>query len=257
MMSLRPGMRVLDVGCGIGGPAREIARFADCNVVGITISPYQVKHAEKYTAEDGFPDGQLEFVEGDFTKMPFEDNSFDAAFAVEATVHAPTLDLVYREIFRVLKPGAVFGSYEQVMTERFDEADPSHREVRGAIERGTGITNLCTYKQSQSALEACGFKIERQEDLAQRKDPVPWWSPLDGQLGGCRCVADFYRKLRLTPAHRFLMYCLVSILELFGLVKKGKKQAMITMTYAINGYRDGGKMGIFTPMALFVSHKPR
>jgi sterol 24-C-methyltransferase len=44
--------------------------------------------------------------------IPFPDNSFDAAYAMEATVHAPSLEGVYSEIFRVLKPGGTFGVYE-------------------------------------------------------------------------------------------------------------------------------------------------
>jgi len=46
-MSLRPGMRVLDVGCGVGGPAREIARFADVTIVGLNNNEYQITRAKK------------------------------------------------------------------------------------------------------------------------------------------------------------------------------------------------------------------
>ena len=49
--------------------------------------------------------------------MSFPDNSFDAVYAIEATVHAPKLEGVYGEIFRVLKPGGVFGVYEWLMTD--------------------------------------------------------------------------------------------------------------------------------------------
>jgi sterol 24-C-methyltransferase len=78
-MGLRPGMRVLDVGCGVGGPAREIARFADVNIVGLNNNDFQIQRARKYTAKAGLSD-QVEFVKGDFMKLSekFGDNSFDA-----------------------------------------------------------------------------------------------------------------------------------------------------------------------------------
>lgn len=52
-IGLKAGMRVLDVGCGIGGPARNIARFSDANIVGINNNDFQVARAQKYTAEAG------------------------------------------------------------------------------------------------------------------------------------------------------------------------------------------------------------
>jgi sterol 24-C-methyltransferase len=78
-MSLKPGMRVLDVGCGVGGPAREIARFSDVNVVGLNNNDFQVARARKYTEKAGLQD-QVSFVKGDFMKLAeqFGENSFDA-----------------------------------------------------------------------------------------------------------------------------------------------------------------------------------
>lgn len=78
-MQLRPGMRVLDVGCGVGGPAREIARFADVNIVGINNNEYQVGRATRYVKHAGLQD-QISFVKGDFMNLvkQFGENSFDA-----------------------------------------------------------------------------------------------------------------------------------------------------------------------------------
>jgi sterol 24-C-methyltransferase len=129
-MSLRPGMRVLDVGCGVGGPAREIARFSDAKIVGLNNNAFQVGRASRYTKAAGLED-QVQFVKGDFMKLSeqFGENAFDAGassfvphaiyradirdsghyivYAIEATVHAPTWEGVYGEILKVLKPGGV------------------------------------------------------------------------------------------------------------------------------------------------------
>lgn len=56
--------------------------------------------------------------------MAFPENTFDAVYAIEATVHAPSLEGIYSQIFRVLKPGGVFGVYEWLMTDAYDNDNP-------------------------------------------------------------------------------------------------------------------------------------
>lgn len=71
MMGLRDGMRVLDVGCGVGGPAREIAKFAGVNIVGLNNNDYQIERAERYAANEGLSQ-QLSFTKGDFMVFAFQ-----------------------------------------------------------------------------------------------------------------------------------------------------------------------------------------
>jgi sterol 24-C-methyltransferase len=65
MIRLQKGMRVLDVGCGVGGPAREIASFTGCNVVGLNNNGYQVQRANAHAKRAGLSD-QVSFIKGDF-----------------------------------------------------------------------------------------------------------------------------------------------------------------------------------------------
>ena len=65
VMGLRDGMKVLDVGCGVGGPAREIAKFSGVNIVGLNNNDYQIERAKNYAFRDGLP-SQLSFTKGDF-----------------------------------------------------------------------------------------------------------------------------------------------------------------------------------------------
>lgn len=58
-------MNVLDVGCGVGRPAREIATFTGCRVVGLNNNKYQIDRAIAYTKKDGLSD-RVSFVKGDF-----------------------------------------------------------------------------------------------------------------------------------------------------------------------------------------------
>ena len=105
-LGLQPGMRVADLGCGVGGPLREIISFSGANVVGVNISSYQLELARKYTDEAGL--GHLaEFLECDFMNVDAPDSSFDAIFAIEATPHAPDLVRVFSEALRLLKGGGL------------------------------------------------------------------------------------------------------------------------------------------------------
>jgi sterol 24-C-methyltransferase len=78
-MGLKRGMRVLDVGCGIGGPAREMAQFLDIHIVGLNNNDYQIGRARAATAKAGLSD-RVTFVKGDFMKLEeqFGKGSFDA-----------------------------------------------------------------------------------------------------------------------------------------------------------------------------------
>ena len=133
-LALRPGMRVADLGCGVGGPLREIARVSGAAIVGVNNNEYQLDRARKLTEEAGL--GHLaEFLKCDFMHMDAPDNSFDAAYAIEATIHAPSKVDCYGEVFRVLKPGGCFAAYDYCLTSRFDANNRRHRKIKGIIYR--------------------------------------------------------------------------------------------------------------------------
>lgn len=64
-IGIKPGMKVLDVGCGVGGPAREIVKFTGCHVTGLNINHYQISRAKQYAVKEGLTH-KLDFVQGDF-----------------------------------------------------------------------------------------------------------------------------------------------------------------------------------------------
>ena len=68
--------------------------------------------------------------QGDFCNLPFEDNSFDRAYAIEATCHAGEVVKVLREVYRALKPGGIFAFYEWIMTDAYDPTNEEHRRIK-------------------------------------------------------------------------------------------------------------------------------
>ena len=69
-------------------------------------------------------------VQADFLHLPFEANSFDGVYAIEATCHAPRRQDVYGEIYRVLKPGQIFATYEWCLTPKYDKNNDFHRLIK-------------------------------------------------------------------------------------------------------------------------------
>jgi MPBQ/MSBQ methyltransferase len=100
---LPPGTTLLDVGCGIGGSSRILARDYGFAVTGITISPQQVKRAQELTP----PGVNAQFAVDDAMALSFPDASFDIVWSIEAGPHMPDKAVFARELMRVLKPGGV------------------------------------------------------------------------------------------------------------------------------------------------------
>ncbi|KAI3690573.1 hypothetical protein L2E82_48683 [Cichorium intybus] len=199
-LGLKPGQKVLDVGCGIGGPLREIARFSSTSVMGINNNEYQITRGKALNQVAGV-DRTCDFIKADFMKMPFPENNFDAVYAIEATCHAPDAVGCYKEIYRVLKPGQSFAAYEWCMTDAFDPNNQDHQKIKAEIEIGDGLPDIRSTRQCLAALKEAGFE----QDLA-KDSPLPWYLPLD--------TSHFsLSSFRLTAAGRFITKNMVIALE--------------------------------------------
>lgn len=189
--------------------------------------------------------------------MSFPENSFDAVYAIEATVHAPSLEGVYSQIFRVLKPGGVFGVYEWLMTDNYDNDNPHHREIRLGIEVGDGIANMVKISEGIAAIKAAGFELELHEDLAKRPDASPWYWPLAGDFSKMGSIWDFPTIFRMTRLGRGMAHKFVGLLETIGLAPGGTQKTADSMAVAADCLVAGAKEDLFTPMYLMVARKPK
>jgi sterol 24-C-methyltransferase len=235
-------MRVLDAGCGVGGPMRAIARFSGASIVGISNSAYHVARAAEHNRRAGL-DGRCSLIHGDFLRIPEPDGSFDAAYQIEATCHAPELEDAYREIHRVLRPGARFAGYEWCITPRFDPNDAEHRAIKRQIEIGNSVPELRTFDDTLAALAAAGFELERGEDLAIGADrETPWHLPLRG--GRWYTASGF----RASPFGRLVTHALVRSLEAAGVLEDGASEVSTLLRRTADALVRGGELGIFTPM---------
>ncbi len=186
----------------------------------------------------------------------FPENSFDAVYAIEATVHAPSLEGVYSQIFRVLKPGGVFGVYEWLMTDNYDNENEHHREIRLGIELGDGISNMVTISEGIAAIKAAGFELILHEDLAKRPDATPWYYPLAGDFSMMGSIWDFPTIARMTKWGRGITHKFVGVLEKIGIAPGGTQKTADSLAIAADCLVAGAKEDLFTPMYLMVARKP-
>ncbi|XP_010547277.1 PREDICTED: cycloartenol-C-24-methyltransferase-like isoform X2 [Tarenaya hassleriana] len=246
-LGLKPGQKVLDVGCGIGGPLREIAQFSQASVTGLTNNEYQITRGEELNRVAGV-DKTCNFVKGNFMEMPFSDNVFDAVYAIEATCHAPDAYGCYKEIFRVLKPGRCFAVYEWCMTDSFDPNNVEHQRIKANIETGDGIEDLRPVSQCLEALKQAGFEVIREKDVA-KDSPVPWYSRMERNS-----LSPI--EFRATPFGRFMARFVVSALERLRLAPEGSEKILDLFEKATKGLIEGGRREIFTPMYFILARKP-
>ncbi|GAH06914.1 unnamed protein product, partial [marine sediment metagenome] len=118
---LNENMKVLDVGCGIGGSSRTLVSNFGCNVTGIDLCEEFCRAAELINERLGYSNN-IEIQQGDALDMPFNDNSYDIIFIQHVLMNIENKERLISEIFRLLRPKGsnlffaidTFGSYPSV-----------------------------------------------------------------------------------------------------------------------------------------------
>lgn len=149
----QPGQRILDVGCGTGQPAVQLAQKSGAHVTGITVSETQVAAARARAAAAGL-DSSVTFDLVNAMELPFADASYDAAWAFESIFHMPSRLQAFREMARVVRPGgkivvADFVTMRPMTQAEMDIAYPAFAVSEiGSLEgyindlKAAGLTNI-------------------------------------------------------------------------------------------------------------------
>lgn len=153
----RPGVHVLDVGCGIGGPARYLARHRGARVTGVDLSPEFVEVARELTLRCGLAE-VVDFQVGNGLALPIPDGGVDAACLLHVGMNIEDKARLFAEVRRVVRPGGWFAVYD-VMRVGAGEID---YPVPWASDAGTSfVAERDTYRR---LLEQAGFRIGHERD---------------------------------------------------------------------------------------------
>lgn len=246
---LGEGKKALDVGCGVGGPMRNMAIFSGGSIVGITINQYQVNIGNKYNENAGLQ-GRCKSVRGDFQNLPFANEEFDCAYEIEATCHSPDRVKTFSGINRVLKRGGYFAGYEWVMTDNYNPTNADHVRIKEGIEVGNALPTLVHYKEIDRCLEASGFEVVESYDAnrgVHSPHQIPWYDTLNGKM----TLSGF----RMTHFGRCCTHSLVWFLETIRIAPLGSTKISALLNATAIDLVDGGKDAIFTPSYYFLARK--
>jgi ubiquinone/menaquinone biosynthesis C-methylase UbiE len=156
-LAFTSGMHVLDVGCGIGGPARYFAHARGCRVTGIDLTHEFIAVATALTQRCGLA-VSTSFRQGSALALPFADKTFDGAMLLHVGMNIADKAKLFAEVHRVLKPGAVFGVYDVMRVSGGDLAYPMPWAA-------TPVTSFVETPAAYRAfLEAARFSIETERD---------------------------------------------------------------------------------------------
>lgn len=154
-LALRAGERVLDAGCGSGATGVQVADEYGVHITGVTISPVEVTNSQARATARGLAD-RVRFEVEDYHRLSYDDNTFDAAIAIESLMHATDMQKALSELRRVLRPGGRIAIAE--MTKVSDAAGaplPGSREP---------MTTDAWRKEFEDA----GFVIQEWTECARR-----------------------------------------------------------------------------------------
>ncbi|WP_198370015.1 class I SAM-dependent methyltransferase [Roseomonas rosulenta] len=172
-LGLDAASHVLDVGSGLGGPARTIAEAHGCRVTGIDLTQAFCDAATVLSDWVGLGD-RVAFRQGDATALPFDDDSFDAAVTIHVAMNIAAKDRMYAEARRVLKPGGRFAVYDVLQ----GEGGSVHYPVPWA--REPSISHLATPAEMEGLLKEAGFGIEAVSDSTEESQA--WFEAMASRM---------------------------------------------------------------------------
>lgn len=156
-LALAPDEQVLDIGCGIGGPARHFASVHGCRVVGIDLTEDFVRTAEALTRRCRLAE-RVAFRQASALALPFPDAGFDAATLLHVGMNIADKAALFREARRVLRPGGRFGVYDLM---RVGEGEIAYPVPWATTEETSFVATADEYRR---LLAAAGFEIAATTD---------------------------------------------------------------------------------------------
>jgi ubiquinone/menaquinone biosynthesis C-methylase UbiE len=173
LADLRPGCRVLDVGCGLGGAVRYLADERRSQATGLDATREYVKTAKVLTGIVGLS-AKVEFIQGSALRIPFANDSFDVVWTEHAQMNIADKPMLYFEIARVLKPGGRFVFHDIFQ----GEGGEPHYPLPWADE--PSISFMTTVESLKTSLQKANLTILSWEDKSQRS--LDWFTAVTEKI---------------------------------------------------------------------------
>lgn len=161
-LGFKAGDKVLDLGCGRGRVAAHMAKFTGAQITGLNIDPNQIAQARQFNEKLGL---QNEFVEHDQNTLPlpFADETFDSFYEIQALSLCKDPRALFKEVYRVLKPGAKFLLMDWVSLPPYDPSNEEHQALMRRVKPLIGAVGTPTPAGFESALQEAGFSVTKSD----------------------------------------------------------------------------------------------
>jgi sterol 24-C-methyltransferase len=246
-LSVGKGVHCMDVGCGIGGPMRTIAKHSGCKITGINITQEHIERAQKFNARAGVSE-QCNFIRSDFNKIPVDKHAFDCAYDFEAILHSTHRETTFREVHRVLKPDALFITAQYCLLDAYDPENAEHVDIIRRVDN----TNGCyvagnTVASTREDLEKAGFEVlEAWNQFDAKHSDIPFHEVFKSQRGG---------RFAGTALGRMCTSAFTYVGETLRLLPKGTHEVQRMLVGAAESFKEAGEANILTPGYVFLCRR--
>ncbi|KAH7423202.1 hypothetical protein KP509_12G043800 [Ceratopteris richardii] len=219
--------KIIDVGCGIGGSSRHLARKYGAEVVGITLSPHQAQRATSITSAAGLS-SKVRFQVADALNQPFPDNHFDFIWSMESGEHMPDKEKFMAELVRVTKPGGrilIVTWCHRELVEGENSLTPSEEKLLKKVCDAYYLPAWCPSSKYVNLAHRMGLEDVRSDDWTEN-------------------ITLFWPAVILSA---------FTLRGVVGLVKSGWTtiKGALAMSYMVKGYNSG-----LIKFALITARKP-
>ncbi|TPX13065.1 uncharacterized protein E0L32_006491 [Thyridium curvatum] len=199
-IGLKASDEVLDLGCGRGRVAAHMATYSGAKVTGLNIDPNQLAQARSFNDEQGLSNS---FVEADQNNLPlpFDDDKFDAFYEIQALSLCKDLTALFKEVYRVLKPGAKFSLLDWVSLPAYDPTNAEHAELMRRVKPLIGAVGTPTPASLEQALQSAGFRVLKSDNASVGGLQAPLIDKVDIYFRALRQLILGLVRVHALPKH--------------------------------------------------------
>lgn len=237
-LGMKKGDRVLELGCGKGRVAAHLASISQATITAINIDQGQLASAKKFARKKDLSH-LCQFINADFNDLPlpFDDNSFDCMYEIQALSLSKNLKMLFRELNRVVKPGGKISLLEWVRMPSYNPNDPHHADLMRRVKPLIGAIGTPCPKEYETLLQEAGFTVLVSEEPSVNKTQGPLINKASDDYNTIAKVVHFCVKTKLSPQY---------FAVLFDRLRQGGQ-----------AFREADRLGIVTTSYHLVAQKPK